>query len=237
MRTWQEDRLNTVLLNSSEQELFDKLVSCARELGFDYCTYGLRMPFPFSQPKTVVFSNYPVGWQTRYQEKNYLAKDPTVRHGLRSLLPVIWSDELFAAATDLWDEARSFGLRVGLAQATRDATGMVGMLVLARSFEPLSDAELQDKELKLTWLTQMAHFGMSQCLTKKLMPAAEVRLSDREIEILRWTADGKTSSEISYILSISERTVNFHINNAMAKLNAANKTAAVILAAVLGLLQ
>ncbi|MHB1574880.1 MAG: LuxR C-terminal-related transcriptional regulator [Acidithiobacillus ferrooxidans] len=38
------------------------------------------------------------------------------------------------------------------------------------------------------------------------------------------------------MLNITERTVNFHIGKAMAKLNAVNKTAAVLQAAMLGLL-
>jgi LuxR family transcriptional regulator len=37
-------------------------------------------------------------------------------------------------------------------------------------------------------------------------------------------------------LHISEHMVNFHVRNAMAKLNAANKTDAVLRAAVMGLL-
>jgi LuxR family quorum-sensing system transcriptional regulator SolR len=51
--------------------------------------------------------------------------------------------------------------------------------------------------------------------------------------VLRWTADGKTSGEISSILNIAGRTVNFHINNAISKLNAANKTAVAVKAAML----
>jgi LuxR family transcriptional regulator, quorum-sensing system regulator SolR len=54
--------------------------------------------------------------------------------------------------------------------------------------------------------------------------------------MLLWTAEGKTSSEAATILSLSERTVNFHINNAIMKLRAANKTQAVVKAALLGLL-
>ncbi len=54
--------------------------------------------------------------------------------------------------------------------------------------------------------------------------------------MLRWTADGKTASEIADILNISERTANFHIANVIAKLNAPNKTAAVIRAGLLGML-
>ncbi|MHB9052303.1 MAG: helix-turn-helix domain-containing protein [Thiomonas delicata] len=82
----------------------------------------------------------------------------------------------------------------------------------------------------------MAHLGMSRILTAKLMPEATAPLTDREIQVLRWTADGKTASEIADILNISERTANFHIANAITKLNAPNKTAAVIRAGMLGML-
>lgn len=110
------------------------------------------------------------------------------------------------------------------------------MLTLARSDDALSAGEMQDKGFKMAWLAQVAHLGMSQCLTARLMPEIKVTLTSREVEVLRWTAEGKTSNEVSEILSISERTVNFHINNAGAKLNATNKTAAAIRAAMLGML-
>lgn len=110
------------------------------------------------------------------------------------------------------------------------------MLTLARSNEPITEIELDANKFKMVWLTQVAHLGMSRCLTPKLMQEVNVTLSNRETEVLRWTADGKTSSEISCILNIAERTVNFHINNVVTKLNAANKTSATIKAAMLGLL-
>ena len=58
-----------------------------------------------------------------------------------------------------------------------------------------------------------------------------VRLNDREIEALTWAARGKTSAEIASILGLSKRTVDFHLDNARAKLNAATRTEAVIKAA------
>lgn len=155
---------------------------------------------------------------------------------MRSLLPVIWADNLFAPTRELWEEARSFGLNVGWAQSSRSANGVSGLLTLARSDESLSSAELRDKEFKMTWLTQVTHQGMSRLLTAKMIPEIAAQLSQREIEVLQWTGDGKTSGEISDILNISERTVNFHISNAMIKLNAPNKTAAVVRAMVLGVL-
>jgi LuxR family transcriptional regulator len=236
VRSWQEDQVHALSTINNEHRLFEMLVLLARDLGFDHCAYGLRMPLPLSGPRVVMFNNYPARWQLRYQQENYLAVDPTVRHGMRSLLPIVWSDEVFASARDFWEDARSFGLQIGWAQSSRDQNGVGGMLTLARSGEPLTKAEVADKVLRMAWLTQVAHLGMSRCLLTRLMPEAGEELTEREVEVLRWTADGKTSGQIADILQISERTVNFHVANAMAKLNAANKTAAVVRATVLGLL-
>jgi LuxR family quorum-sensing system transcriptional regulator SolR len=54
--------------------------------------------------------------------------------------------------------------------------------------------------------------------------------------VIRWTAEGKTTSEISEIMGLSVHTVTFHIGNVAKKLNASNKTAAAVRAVVLGLL-
>jgi DNA-binding response OmpR family regulator len=59
-----------------------------------------------------------------------------------------------------------------------------------------------------------------------------IELNDREVETLTWAARGKTSSEIAVILGITKRTVDFHVDNARAKLGTPTRTAAVIKAAV-----
>jgi len=61
-------------------------------------------------------------------------------------------------------------------------------------------------------------------------------LTKREIEILRWTAQGKSSEEIANILHLSVNTINYHIKNSIAKLGTTNKTAAAVTATLLGLL-
>lgn len=236
VKGWQEHQLHALQTTTCDAQLFELVVSIVHDLGFDHCSYGLRMPLPVSQPRVVLLTNYPRAWEERYKERGYIAVDPTVRHGMHSLQPVTWSDAFFASSRDLWEEARSFGLCVGWAQSGRDVNSTMGLLSVSRSGEPISEIELRDKEIKLAWLTQMVHLGMSRILSAKLMPEAEVQLTDREIEVLRWTADGKTASEIADILNISERTANFHIANVITKLNAPNKTAAVIRAGMLGML-
>ncbi|MBC3952170.1 LuxR C-terminal-related transcriptional regulator [Pseudomonas folii] len=61
------------------------------------------------------------------------------------------------------------------------------------------------------------------------------KLTAREIEILKWTAEGKTAADIAIILSMKERTVHFHVANAVQKMGACNKTSAVVQAALSGM--
>ena len=55
----------------------------------------------------------------------------------------------------------------------------------------------------------------------------EILISARELDCLKWTAAGKTASEASIILGISERTVRFHLNAAREKLDCVTTTQAV----------
>jgi DNA-binding CsgD family transcriptional regulator len=232
---WAEDLLVSLAQVREAKCVFEQIGESARRLGFEQCAYGFRHPLPFTNPRTHLINNYDPRWWRRYEDAHYLAIDPTVLHAVRSHEPVLWSDELFRAAPQLWAEARSFGLRVGWAQSCFDGDGAVGLLSLARSHDKLTPAELAAKEPFLRWLTNVAHTALSDALAGKVRPRS-LRLTPREIEVLQWTADGKTSSEVADILNVSTDTVNFHIKNAILKLQVANKAAAVARAAVLGLL-
>ncbi len=236
MNTWQGDLLGSTETAHTVNEVFEKIECASRALGFEFCAYGLRLPTPISNPRTMMLSNYPLAWQTRYASQGYLVTDPTVAHGRHSQSPLVWTDELFAATPDLWDESQSFGLRFGWAQSSLDAVGVGGMLSLARSCDPVSPAELASQEIKMRWLVNISHLALSRLFVSELVKEAQPDLTCREVEVLKWTADGKSSCEIADLLSISENTVNFHIKNSVVKLRTANRTAAVVRAAMLGLL-
>jgi DNA-binding CsgD family transcriptional regulator len=236
MTNWVEDLLAGLECARSERETYGLIETAARSLGFEFCEYGLRMPWPVSRPKIYMLNNHPEAWQKRYQEARYLDIDPTMKYVRRSQTPVVWSDAFFAETPELWREAQAHGLRHGWSQSTFDGCGVSGMLTLARSHQPVTQAELEQNEFKMRWLVSTAHLAMTRVLMPKLAPDTERGLTDREVEVLRWAADGKTSSEISTILLISVDTVNFHVKNAVMKLKTANKTSAVVRAAMLGLL-
>lgn len=231
-----EDDLRHALACAQDaQSAFDAVAETVRRLGFERCAYGVRLRVPFTRPRTFLISNYDARWQERYRDAGYLHIDPTVAHGIRSAAPLIWSRDVFRQTAQMWSEARSFELCVGWAQSSFDASGSVGMLTLARSHEALSRTEVRTCASRYTWLVQLAHTALSAAL-RKANCARQPELSLREVEVLRWMADGKTSEEIALLLRISVHTVSFHVRNVKAKLQAANKTAAVASAVGLGLL-
>jgi LuxR family transcriptional regulator len=236
MKGWQEQLLSALSATKTVEEIFAVITREARALGFDNCAYGVRLPLPLARPRTVMYNDYPIAWQERYLQENYVDIDPIVKHGKISRIPLVWSDSLFSQQPDFWEEARSFGLIAGWSQASADDTGVQGLLTLVRAGQPMSPKEVDLNGFRMAWLTQMGHLYMSKLIVARLVPETQIQLSSREKEVLRWTAEGKTSSEISDILNLSVRTVNFHVTNAMAKLNCANKTAATVKAAVLGFL-
>ncbi len=61
-------------------------------------------------------------------------------------------------------------------------------------------------------------------------------LSERQMEVLRQLALGLTNKEIAAALYIAESTVKSHVNAILRKLDADNRTAAVVRAQVLGIL-
>ena len=63
-----------------------------------------------------------------------------------------------------------------------------------------------------------------------------IKLSERELEILRMVANGMTSCEVARRLAISELTVNTHLKHAYRKLQARTRAQAVCRANTLGIL-
>jgi NarL family two-component system response regulator LiaR len=55
-------------------------------------------------------------------------------------------------------------------------------------------------------------------------------LSERELDVLRQIAQGRSNKEISAILGISEKTVKTHVSNILDKLHLADRTQAAIYA-------
>ncbi|MBK7015910.1 MAG: LuxR family transcriptional regulator [Sulfuritalea sp.] len=220
-----------------ERSFFEGAVLGARGLGFEYLGYLIAVPGVDSGWRFVMTGNYPRAWQERYLRRGYHEIDPTIEHAKITESPLSWSRALFAGESmgPLARDTLAIGFNHGWTQPLHDPAGGFGMLTLARG-GPLGEQELRAKLPMMQWLARVVHrrlFGEFQAWQRNQAISC---LTERELICLRLAADGETSAEISRHTGVGERTVNFHIANAIGKLGAANKTHAVALAMRLGLL-
>jgi NarL family two-component system response regulator YdfI len=66
--------------------------------------------------------------------------------------------------------------------------------------------------------------------------SSDINLTERELEVLRWVAQGQRSKEIAIALGISERTVKAHLASIYNKLGVDSRAAAIAVAGRKGLL-
>lgn len=208
-----------------------------QDLGFDVFLYGSR-PVRGSDDYVVV-STYPDAWRDYYDAESLVRHDPTVRHCSVSLLPLVWSAELFRSESErrLYGEAGVYGLRSGISIPMRGVRGETAMISLASESAPADAQRVQIRKL-LPAVQLLAAYMQESCA--RFCAASESgpvpRLTQRELECLKWIAVGKTAWEAAKIMRCSERTINFHVANVNAKLGVSNRRHAATRAISLGLI-
>ena len=128
--------------------------------------------------------------------------------------------------------AEDFGLQDGFTHGQKNPAGNTGSLVSisGNSVEYNTRTEMI-LELVVPHFHQVITRIADQQSRDNIPP-----LSKREIEVLNWLRQGKSSWDISMILHISERTVNFHVNNIKRKLDVVSRLQAVSVAFQQGLI-
>lgn len=236
MRSWHNDLIEWATQVDSQSEMLRKACQFAQVIDFEWCAYHVQAPLPISCPVSEFASNYPIAWQSRYRAKEYVKIDPILKRAKLTRMPFLWDGSLGKAEPVFWEEVRQAGLNIGWTCSNLCPSSTFSMFTLNRRGGPVTPLELVEKELKMRWLADATHAALSRLFEPKDIQRCCNQLTDREIEVLRWTADGKTQCEISQILSISAETVKFHSRNAISKLGTTNKTAAVVRASMLGVL-
>lgn len=198
------------------------------------CGIGVLSSGKLASIKKILHLDYPSQWMQLYASKELYKVDPIVRYNVKAEKSYLWEE-----ATESYREkedisfmrlASDFGLRYGLAAGFKEER--VGLMSLF-SFSGVGNHFGEHHKEILNTLVPHVHVAFERVCAierKKTMD-----LSNREREVLAWVKEGKTNWEISMILSISERTVKFHVQNIEHKLNAVNKAHAIALAMEHGL--
>jgi LuxR family transcriptional regulator, quorum-sensing system regulator BjaR1 len=160
--------------------------------------------------------------------KNYAQHDPSQRHGKRVVTPYEWRDAPYDSEREpgAWEvvcRARDFGVGNGFVVPIPSSAGNIGNFWMGGYNFRLS------KQLR-PLLHMMALYAFAHVQRLDGTHKASLPLTHREREIITWIAAGQSAVEIGEILNISDRTVEWHVANAITKLGARTRANAVAIA-------
>lgn len=224
----------------------DILMELTSDLGFTQVLYAylpVRPQLPSGEwlPLKLNVRNFPKDWEEGWRQ--FMTVDPYYRECFNGTLPIDWNDvqaneRLSPSQRPACSYLGDFGLSRGVTIPVHLPFGRFAVMsaIVDRSCANWDDIRDRSHEP----LFRLMHIFTKVIHELKLESQIEVactsKLTPREMECLRWASAGKTSSEISIILDRSVETIRLHIKNAIAKLNATNRSQAIAKAVHLGLI-
>jgi LuxR family quorum sensing-dependent transcriptional regulator len=198
-------------------------------------------------------------WIDTYRSENFLQTDPCLDTAKRTNVPFNWGTVKLPpvigkrkpGAVRTMEAARDFGVLEGLTIPVHycDDLGRRYSSVcalfwkdkLTAFFANLKFNKVQIHVVVLYMMQKLVElYAMEKSVSPRIERFTETNgpgaLTDREKEVLKWAGLGKTADETADILACSRKTVEAHIQNAMSKLGATNKTQATVQAIYQGLI-
>lgn len=189
---------------------------------------------PYVSPSIIRFSSLPEQWVQDYEDNNLALIDPIIQHSLSSTSRLVWDESFLQQSPEFAKVTKSYGFRSGISQSMRDVSGLTHLVILVCS-DLMSAEKVESIELEVSHL-MLAVQEVLEAFYLQAKSNKYTALSERELEVLRWAACGKTADETATILGLSERTINYHLGNCAAKLGVRTKTQALLKAVTLNVL-
>lgn len=209
---------------TSDAELAGFLSDVSKTFGFaGYMIIDLPSESDESLAARVILTSMPMGFIESYDALRLLKTSPIFSKLRRTTVPLKWTIDAF---TQTWppQEAElaralfeSHKFTMGIAFPVHGADGSRGVVIFNGDRPALSSAEMSE----LGMLTVLAYDFYRTRRGPAIEPGV---LTARELEVLHWVANGKTSTEVASILSLSDHTVNTYLNAAMRKMDCVNRT-------------
>lgn len=243
------------------EQLNNKLQSIVNQYGFSsYCFLDLEG----NHQKTPYYTGTTgVAWEEEYSRNGFVTVDECLKLALRSNRFFSWDQvpiperlgKRRPGAQLTFDAARDHGFKQGLVVPFHyvDDIGrtIFNLCTLfwkddQKQFQTIK--RLHAYELHLLLIYWMSRSTEVRAMTKPLYgnvmqlatqreSAFELRLTDRERDVLSWASRGKTTDETAQILGVSYQTAESYVRKATEKLCAGNKTHAVAKSIMLGLIE
>ncbi len=228
-----EDIVLNILNSKSVQDIHSQCVVICEHYGFDFFTIIERVCRFNNSPLLFRMIDHVDNFAIHYEKESLFFIDPGVRLTVQRVTPFIMAGDvseykLTSKELRVIHDAQDFGLREVFYAPFCDHAGGYGLVRFIHNAGGRASIKERKNDLRiqgeLFLLASYLHSSLMQIL--KVGGSNQV-LTEREKEILRWTAVGKSTARIGDLLLIAENTVCNHLKNVRVKMGVRTTTHAV----------
>jgi DNA-binding CsgD family transcriptional regulator len=224
----------------SVDALFEIFIETMHSLGFDHINFSVIAAYDISNNHWGFgrINTYPGVWRQYYEVNNCRRIDPVARCATSTFRPFYWSElerilPLTARQRRFLREAQKAGLHNGVGIPFKGPMSQVAGIALATS--ELVVNELPPLDLIVAYCNQFFEVFRAFVATPPSLPRAAI-LSDKECQVLEGIVKSLTDAQIAEMMGIKSSTVDSHLRSIFRKLMVRNRTAAVMSAQKMGLI-
>ncbi|HEX4882961.1 MAG TPA: LuxR family transcriptional regulator [Casimicrobiaceae bacterium] len=227
----------------TSEDLVDAVRKIVSRWGFDsfVCGFG-SIPRPTRSSQLYVFATLPDEWLRIYEANDYVEVDPRIEVSFDRPSMSVWSGADLSGRSARLDaflrDASQFGIRSGACFTIHNAFNDRILIGYNSSRTELTFQEVEAHLGDLYAFGVHFHEVFMASVIERGLPSRlrGARLTPREIEALTYVACGLTARDIAPKMSITPRTVRFHVDSACTKMGVLNREEAIALAVKGGLI-
>ncbi|NVN09764.1 autoinducer binding domain-containing protein [Nguyenibacter vanlangensis] len=233
---------------SDGSSITDCVMQYLEPLGYSNFAYHIVMRASVEDVRpreTVGLTSYPTEWVKHYIASGFVNDDPVVARVLAQRKGFVWSEgvdpaDIGARQKALLEDARDAGIFDGVTVPLLSRGGEKAAFSLLLTNQAASSATNQQRFNLLRLIGEHLHARAARLAQEEHLISGSRRrkslLTPRETEMLTWVARGKSTWDIAQIVGIGEKSVEFHLDSVRLKLQASNRTQAVVKAIMIGLI-
>jgi LuxR family transcriptional regulator len=218
--------INDILSEKTKDGLLDRLHATVKQFGVEYFILVRFSRSGDFIKDWIIGGRAPKSHLEHYLYKDHPQDDPLIHKARMTVEP------FFLCETIADDKARLAHIRKGC--PTRDCIiipvpGPRGLIGIAWMTDLQGRESIEKYKAVLSAIGTSSYYALQKLLDPDDMDTT-TPLSKKESAILNLVADGLSSHQIAYQLHKSDRTVEWHLQRIMEKLQARNRIQAVVLA-------
>lgn len=193
-----------------------------------------------ANPKRISIINNHQEWFALYIQNDYQFIDPVIVRALSCVSDFSWDENILTPGNHslprIFRESGKHNIVSGHTFVLHDYLGNLALLSIMQNKSCSFDLSACREKLYV-FFTDLHQKVLGMYALQPSTDNNKDLLTERECQVLYWAGTGKSYAEIALILSVSERTIKFHMGNAVKKLGVSNARHAIKLSIELNLIE